>query len=282
MEYLIGKHIQELRKEKGITQEELGRAAGVSTQAVSKWECGGTPDAELLPVLADYFQVSIDYLYGRDSKEKMNLAEYVEQELQKNIRDEQLDKIFEICLHLQNVVSKLPHGDILPTKEQILPDLQQHVVNYTVIYDDVYSCMRLMEDYHYFLFAPEPAKGFQSVLPTEEEFVSFFKLLGAPHRFAILYFLYGRSNGVTHECLIKNLGISEEDANEALDELIKRELVFSMEIDGMQETMNIYRTSELCSFLPFLIFAGQYMKDATMGYFAFDRKIPLLSKHEEK
>lgn len=100
MKYSIGKHIQELRKKKSITQEELGRAARVSTQAVSKWECGGTPDAELLPVLADYFQVTIDYLYGRDSNVTMNLAEYMEQELQQIVRDEQLDKVFEICLHV--------------------------------------------------------------------------------------------------------------------------------------------------------------------------------------
>lgn len=51
----IGETINRLRKEKGITQEDLGKAVGVSTQAVSKWECGGVPDTELLPAIADYF-----------------------------------------------------------------------------------------------------------------------------------------------------------------------------------------------------------------------------------
>ena len=45
----IGNVISELRKNKGVKQEELANAVGVSTQAVSKWENGGTPDTELLP-----------------------------------------------------------------------------------------------------------------------------------------------------------------------------------------------------------------------------------------
>lgn len=42
---ILGSMIQALRKEKGITQEELGKAIGVTAQAVSNWECGGMPDA---------------------------------------------------------------------------------------------------------------------------------------------------------------------------------------------------------------------------------------------
>ncbi len=37
---LIGEQITRYRKERGLTQEELGRAVGVSTQAVSRWENG--------------------------------------------------------------------------------------------------------------------------------------------------------------------------------------------------------------------------------------------------
>ena len=40
----IGKQISAMRKQKGIKQDELAKAIGVSTQAVSKWENGGAPD----------------------------------------------------------------------------------------------------------------------------------------------------------------------------------------------------------------------------------------------
>lgn len=59
----IGEVIFKLRKEKGITQDGLGKVIGVSTAAVSKWESGiSYPDITLLPVLATFLNVSIDKL----------------------------------------------------------------------------------------------------------------------------------------------------------------------------------------------------------------------------
>lgn len=57
--------IAELRKEKGIGQQELADVLSVSFQSVSKWETGTTmPDITLLPSIAEYFQVSVDELLG--------------------------------------------------------------------------------------------------------------------------------------------------------------------------------------------------------------------------
>ena len=59
----IGNNIAALRKEKGITQEELSNILGVSAQAVSKWENNSScPDVALLPDIADYFGVTVDAL----------------------------------------------------------------------------------------------------------------------------------------------------------------------------------------------------------------------------
>lgn len=57
--------IVELRKMKGIGQQDLADVLGVSYQSVSKWETGTTmPDISLLPSIADYFNVSVDELLG--------------------------------------------------------------------------------------------------------------------------------------------------------------------------------------------------------------------------
>lgn len=51
------------RREKGVTQDELASHVGVSKASVSKWETGQSyPDITLLPILASYFDVSIDKL----------------------------------------------------------------------------------------------------------------------------------------------------------------------------------------------------------------------------
>ena len=62
----IGLRIANLRKMRGIKQEELANYVGVTAQAVSKWENGGTPDVELLPKIADYFNVTIDYFFQQN------------------------------------------------------------------------------------------------------------------------------------------------------------------------------------------------------------------------
>lgn len=60
----IGNKIRELRKQRGITQEQLAESIGISFQAVSKWENNiALPDITLVPVLASYFGVSMDELF---------------------------------------------------------------------------------------------------------------------------------------------------------------------------------------------------------------------------
>ncbi len=66
----IGKRIKEARQIRGYNQEKIAEQFQLSVQAVSKWECGQSfPDISLLPQIADFLQVSLDYLL-RDECEK--------------------------------------------------------------------------------------------------------------------------------------------------------------------------------------------------------------------
>ena len=65
MDMTIGKRIAHLRKEKGMTQEDLATRMGVSPQAVSKWENDQTcPDISALPALSKLLGVTVDELLG--------------------------------------------------------------------------------------------------------------------------------------------------------------------------------------------------------------------------
>lgn len=58
--------IRDLRREKDLTAEELGNKMGVTKFAISMWENGkNQPNNDILLKLADYFDVSLDYLMGR-------------------------------------------------------------------------------------------------------------------------------------------------------------------------------------------------------------------------
>lgn len=63
----LGKKIASYRKNMNITQEALANQLGISNQAVSKWETEQSyPDVELLPKIADIFNITLDELFDRE------------------------------------------------------------------------------------------------------------------------------------------------------------------------------------------------------------------------
>jgi len=63
---LNGERLRQLRKERKLTQSELGEKVNVTKVSISGYESGNrTPDTDTLQRLADYFEVSTDYLLGR-------------------------------------------------------------------------------------------------------------------------------------------------------------------------------------------------------------------------
>ena len=80
MKLKIGENIKRLRKDIDITQEEFAEIIGVSCQSVSRWENDQCyPDIELIPTIADFFNISADKLMGIDDQaEKTNVNKYLD------------------------------------------------------------------------------------------------------------------------------------------------------------------------------------------------------------
>lgn len=86
----LHEQISFLRKQKGLTQEQLANALGVTNQSVSKWESGQCcPDIQLLPSIAELFEVSVDELLGCNSAKGLG----------------------NICLNLKDYFSALPEKE---------------------------------------------------------------------------------------------------------------------------------------------------------------------------
>ena len=68
----IGNQIKALRQQRGVTQEAVAAALGVTAQAVSKWETdAAAPDIQLLPAISAYFGVTIDALFALTDETRM-------------------------------------------------------------------------------------------------------------------------------------------------------------------------------------------------------------------
>ena len=78
MQLDLGNNIRQLRRRDKRTQEALAEALGVTSQAVSRWESGGSyPDMNLIPSIANYFGVSIDELFGYTNNRTRRIDELV-------------------------------------------------------------------------------------------------------------------------------------------------------------------------------------------------------------
>ena len=78
--------LQELRKQRGLTQEELAEVLYVSRTAISKWESGrGYPNIDSLKEISKYFSVSLDELLSGD--ELLTIAEEEGKQKEKHLRD---------------------------------------------------------------------------------------------------------------------------------------------------------------------------------------------------
>ena len=70
----IGSFLKELRKEKGMTQEQLAEQLNISNRSVSRWETGSSlPDLSILIILAEYYDVDIrEIIDGKRKSENMD------------------------------------------------------------------------------------------------------------------------------------------------------------------------------------------------------------------
>lgn len=68
---ILGERLRKLRKDRKVFQQTMADELGVSLRAYQFYESGEyDPSLPNLIALADYFQVSVDYLVGRDGKEE--------------------------------------------------------------------------------------------------------------------------------------------------------------------------------------------------------------------
>lgn len=72
---IFGENLRKLRKRSGLTQQELGDKIGISKQQISDYECGKkAPGLSTLNAVADFFEVSTDFLLGRIDFEDNSLV----------------------------------------------------------------------------------------------------------------------------------------------------------------------------------------------------------------
>lgn len=261
----IGTVIYELRKTKGITQDELAKHVGVSAQAVSKWENGGVPDTELLPKIADFFEVSIDKLFGRcDSNTNITSAIFEHIRKTKPDSEERFKAIFELCWDIErsifnfggNVDAEIINGGKIKDYELMnKPDDQQYS---SILSDHGFTRMGIANRLQYFLYVPE-IKDKEKGLFENINYTEFFMELSDKDIFNSFLLLFKRDSkkAFTENLFVKELNVDLTKTKEIIKVLTKYHLIKKTQIELDDEIKDVYNFFPTPSFVSLLIFAKE-------------------------
>lgn len=258
MENSFNSNLKRIRKEKGITQEQLADKVGVSPQAVSKWEFSSYPDPQLLPKIADYLGVTIDELFGRAPEKEISVAEramleiYDMKQISENDR-KRLEYTYELVrASVMGCCGCNEYGNIPGNVKD------SEYGSYTLYLREAgFILGRLNANLPYMIVMPEPEKGYDDVLAYDKRVVELFAFLGMPNALRVLYYLAGRSTTIFFklETLVKELGISCDNAKEIIDNLLKFNFIWEATLNGgTKESEKIYQYLADYTLVPFLTF----------------------------
>jgi len=272
----FGEIISALRRDKSVTQEELGRAAGVSTQAVSKWENGGVPDVELLPVIADFFGVSVDRLFDREPGTQ-SLRENVVNYFTALPQGEKAEKAFEYCWTLQGGLVGI--GDFSNDENFNLRHIRE---KFSVIYSHILkneytALMCLGDDTPYFTFFPD-TKTRAEKLFEDIDYTEFFTELSDRDFFNAFILLHRHNKPFTENLLVRELGVAPEKVRSVIEFLKKYRLLEISEIELDDEIKTVFTPKPNPAVVPFLTFARELIdRPRSFTLFNGGRKTPYIA-----
>lgn len=267
---LIGGQITKFRKAAGMTQEELGRAVGVSTQAVSRWECGGAPDVALLPAVADTLHVTIDALFGREGGTPENMEELMAKWITNLPEEGMLERVVRLLWELTRYAIyrqvKLPEMGYLEKCEMMGSHGEEVLMRTLVLLEQGFLTGVFAEDFSYFAIFPEPAAGYDAYFIDNDSYRGLFSALARPGSLELLLYLYSeKERFYTAEAVAKNAGREVQETRELLELLRSVNLLSSLELELETGTVNAYKVNDNGSLVP-MLYMSRYLLQSDEGY----------------
>ena len=258
MHTVFSSQLQRLRKEHNVTQETLAAHLGVSPQAVSKWENGSYPDGDLLPKIADFFGVSIDYLYGR-AKEDASVVQQIIDELQKSFQSsENSEKLFfEQAMKYVWAIQTASWAANKYYYDRPELNVTDSITVSELSSKEGFSYMRLNKDLEYYFLVKQPKEGFAKRLGITDEMAELFAFLGDKTNLKILQYMLSLNwkEAVRAKTIPKLINIPVEKAEKALDFLCKFNGMFTKGsiINEDNKSENIYQSSPVKAVAPIML-----------------------------
>lgn len=250
---IVGEQIQKFRKEKGLTQRELGERIGVSSSAVSQWESGGTPDISLLPGLSDVLGVTVDALFGRTGANREDMAEAVGGYIASLTEDKRWGEMISLMRKAMLSGCMGKNADILNTERRNSEE--------TYISPDGLITAVSVEERSFLSVIHNGEGGLDELLTCGEEVCRLFSVLADPHALTMLVKLYREPPKFhTAGALALLLGLTQEEAEQILEKFTRLRLTEELPLETETGSVKAYRVNLIGAAVPLLVAARLMME----------------------
>ncbi|MBD5160570.1 MAG: helix-turn-helix transcriptional regulator [Oscillibacter sp.] len=239
---LMGEQITRYRKERNLTQEELGRAVGVSTQAVSRWENGGAPDVALLPAIADKLGVTVDALFGREGGERVDIHDVVARWVASVPQKDRFDQLCRInwtvakgMLAGKGGVPKIGYMENAVMQGE--GSSESRLATCQIWLEGGFMLDIHAEDMSFASVWPEPEAGYDAYFAPREDYRRLFAVLARPGCLELLEYLSSQSDRLyVPGTIARVLDMPVQEAEELMKELTRLSVLHERELqleDGL-------------------------------------------------
>lgn len=234
----IGNRIKELRVKNKVTQEELAKSLQVSTQAVSKWENGGSPDLELVPSIARYFNVTTDYLFDMNDSDIVNIDKKVVKYIQSFDLENRMNVVYDLAFKM----SIATRGDEIENQDEFDEEINNDDMFSTIIGPEGIAITSLAKNNKIFMCLPKDDKSdYSKMLLSKDKQRKFCEYLSDEIFYNTLIFLHSRNGGnFTEQLLIDNLNITCDEAKAVLQKMKEFKIVSCSDYPINDTTIKLY------------------------------------------
>ncbi len=289
MPNILSERIAALRKERGLTQEQLGRLVGVSYQAVGKWEKGGAPDVELLPVLSLQLGVTIDALFGLDGGEQINVEDTVRRWMLTVPQGQRVDQLCRLVW--------LAAGPVMSSRPEDVMDISGyenccesgdmednaavHWLRRTRISMEDGTILGIRaNDMSFVSVWPEPKMGWKSFFEENDRYRKLFSVLAMPNCLELLEYLHTKPRldhrRYTPGVIAKAMSLDVAEAETLMNALAELDVLSKMDLETENGMLYAYLLREDEALVPLLYFARWFITGGGAFLDAPYRKSPML------
>lgn len=292
---ILSERIAALRKEHGLTQEQLGKMVGVSYQAVGKWEKGGAPDVELLPILAAKLGVTIDALFGLEGGEQVDVEDTVRRWIVAVPHDQRVDWLCRLVwIAAGPVISSKPEDVIDISGYENCCETEDTEDGRTIRW--LRRTRIAMEngtilgiranDMSFVSVWPEPKAGWKPFLEGNERYRKLFAVLAMPNCLELLEYLHTKPHldcrRYTPGVIAKAMDMDTAEAETLMNALEELGVLSKIDLETEDGLLHAYLLSGDEALVPLLYFARWFITGGGAFLDAPYRKSPMLRGQEKE